>query len=71
MHQLGAHTGSIAGRILDGGRPEALPIIEPVTNRIIINLARAGQLSIDIPFEVLKNADVLLNTMTADLQQDD
>jgi putative tryptophan/tyrosine transport system substrate-binding protein len=71
MHQLGVHTGSIAGRILDGGRPEAMPIVDPVANRIMINLARAGQLDIDIPFEVLKNADVLLNTMTAYPQQDD
>ena len=65
MHQQGVHAGIVAGRILSGERPGSIPIIDPVANRIMINLARARQLDIDIPFEVLKNADVLLNTMTA------
>jgi putative tryptophan/tyrosine transport system substrate-binding protein len=65
MHQQGVHAGIIAGRILDGERPENISIIDPVANRIMINLARARQLNIDIPFEVLENADVLLNMMTA------
>jgi putative tryptophan/tyrosine transport system substrate-binding protein len=65
MHQQGVHTGIIAGRILDGERPESIPIIDPVANRVMINMARARQLNIDIPFEVLKNADLLVNTMTA------
>jgi len=30
----------------------------------MINLARAKQLKIDIPFEVLKNTDSILKTMT-------
>jgi putative tryptophan/tyrosine transport system substrate-binding protein len=65
MHQQGVHAGIIAGRILGGEQPGSIPIIDPVANRIMINLARARQLNIDIPFEVLKSADVLLNTMTA------
>jgi ABC-type uncharacterized transport system substrate-binding protein len=65
MVQQGVHAGVIAGRILDGESPASLPIIDPVANRIMINLARARQLKIDIPFEVLKSADTLLNTMTA------
>ena len=64
MLQQGVHAGITAGRILSGERPGSMPIVDPVANRIMINLARAGQLNIDIPFEVLKNADVLLKTMT-------
>jgi putative ABC transport system substrate-binding protein len=65
MVQQGVHAGIVAGRILSGERPGSIPIIDPVANRIMINLARAGQLDIDIPFEVLKSADALLNDMTA------
>lgn len=65
LYQQGVHAGIIAGRILNGEQPGSIPIVDPVANRITINLARARQLNIDIPFEVLKNADVLWNTMTA------
>ena len=64
MVQQGVNAGIMAGRILSGEHPADIPIVDPVANRIMINLARAGQLNIDIPFEVLKNADVLLKTMT-------
>lgn len=63
--QQGVHAGIMAGRILGGEAPKDIPIINPVANRIMINLARAKQLNIDIPFEVLKSSDVLLKTMTA------
>jgi len=65
MVQQGTHAGIIAGRILDGVAPGTIPIIDPVANRIMINLGRADQLDVDIPFEVLKNADVILKKMTA------
>jgi putative ABC transport system substrate-binding protein len=64
MVQQGVNAGIMAGRILGGERPADIPIVDPVANRIMINLARAGQLNIDIPFDVLKNADALLKTMT-------
>jgi len=64
MVQQGLNAGIIAGRILGGEHPADIPIIDPVANRITINLARARQLEIDIPFDVLKNADVLFKTMT-------
>lgn len=65
MFQQGTHAGIMAGRILGGESPKNIPIINPVANRIMINLARAKQLNIDIPFEVLKSSDALLKTMTA------
>jgi hypothetical protein len=49
---------------LGGEDPANISIVDPVANRITINMARAKQLQIDIPFEVLKNADVVYHTMT-------
>ncbi len=65
MYQQGFHAAIMAGRILGGQDPAQIPIINPVANRIMINLARAKQLNIDIPFEVLKNTDSILKKMTA------
>jgi putative tryptophan/tyrosine transport system substrate-binding protein len=65
LFQQGIHAGIMAGRILSGEAPGTIPIVNPVANRIMINMARANQLSIDIPFDVLKNADEVLKTMTA------
>lgn len=65
MVKQGFHAGVIGGKILDGEKPSDLPIVDPVANRITINLARAKQLGIEIPFEVLKGADVVFKKMTA------
>lgn len=64
MKQQGVHAGIMGGRILKGASPATLPIVDPVANRIMINLARAEQLQIDIPFEVLKNTDVIFKSMS-------
>lgn len=65
MVKQGFYTGIIGGRILKGENPADMPILDPVANRIMINLARAKQLGIDIPFDVLEDADVILKEMTA------
>lgn len=65
MVQQGFHAGVLGARILRGARPADLPIVDPVAHRIAVNLARAHQLGIDVPFEVLKAADVVHQTMTA------
>jgi ABC-type uncharacterized transport system substrate-binding protein len=64
MVQQGVNAGIIGARILGGEDPANISIVDPVANRITINMARAKQLQIDIPFEVLKNADVVYHTMT-------
>ena len=64
LEQQGVHAGIMAGRILNGESPGKIPILDPVANRITINLARAKQLGIEIPFDILKSADVVYNTMT-------
>lgn len=65
MVQQGFHAGTMAGRILSGEDPAAMPIANPIAQRVMLNLARAEQLGIDIPFEVLKTADVVFHTMSA------
>ncbi|MDM8541198.1 ABC transporter substrate binding protein [Desulfococcaceae bacterium HSG9] len=65
MVQQGFHAGVMGGRILNGEKAGNIPITDPVANRITINLARAHQLGIEIPFEVLKSADVVYKKMTA------
>jgi ABC-type uncharacterized transport system substrate-binding protein len=65
MEQQGYHAGLMIDRIFEGENPAEMPIIDPVANRILINLARADQLGIDIPFEVLESADEVYDTMTA------
>ncbi len=65
MEQQGHHAGLAGGRILQGDNPAEMPIIDPIANRVVINLARANQLGIEIPFEVLKNADIVYQEMSA------
>ncbi|RLC94977.1 MAG: hypothetical protein DRI77_10470 [Chloroflexi bacterium] len=64
MNRQGFHAGLLGGRILNGESPAEMPIIDPVANRILINLARADQLGIDIPFEVLQDADEAFQEMS-------
>lgn len=64
MEQQGINAGIIGAGILGGEDPADISIVDPVANRITVNVARAKQLQIDIPFEVLKNADVVYKTMT-------
>lgn len=64
MNRQGFHAGLLGGRILNGESPAKMPIIDPVANRILINLARADQLGIKIPFEVLQDADGVFQEMT-------
>jgi ABC-type uncharacterized transport system substrate-binding protein len=65
LEQQGYHAGLMIGRIFEGENPAEMPIIDPIANRILINLARADQLGIDIPFDVLESADEVYDTMTA------
>jgi len=65
MVQQGFHAGVMGGRILNGANAGNIPITDPVANRITINLAQAHQLGVEIPFEVLKSADVVFKKMTA------
>ncbi len=64
MNRQGFHAGLKAGQILNGESPAEIPIDDPIANRILVNLARADQLGIDIPFSVLEDADGVFKEMS-------
>ena len=49
--------GQYVGRVLKGGRPAQMPIEEPRTFRLVVNLTTAKKLGITIPPSVLALAD--------------
>lgn len=65
MVKQGFYAGILGSRILAGENPADMPVLDPVANRIMINLARARQLGLDIPFQIFEDADVIFKEMTA------
>ena len=65
MDRLGARQAIQVHRILKGESPGDIPIEAPEEFYIALNLARAQQLGIEIPFEVLGAAKVIHLKMSA------
>jgi len=64
MNQQGFQAARMIGEIMQGANPATMPVIDPVANRIMFNMARADQLGIEIPFELLSTADTVYTEMT-------
>lgn len=64
MNQQGFQAARMIGEIMQGANPATMPVIDPVANRIMFNMARADQLGIEIPFELLSTADTVYTVMT-------
>jgi ABC-type uncharacterized transport system substrate-binding protein len=64
LEKQGYHAGLIGVRILGGTQPANIPIIDPVAKKIVINLARAGQLGMDVPMSLLKQANQVHREMS-------
>ena len=58
--QIGRQAARLADKILNGTRPADIPIETPRKLELAINLKVAKQIGLTIPYEVLREADVIL-----------